>query len=115
MENRINKLIKYIEILNEWNERLNLVSYKSIKEFLIDHIIDSFSIMELLNFKNLKIGDVGTGPGLPGIILSILLPFNRFVLIEPKKKYYRFQNISIMENVTLTSIHSLKTIEEFIG
>lgn len=77
-------------MLIEWNEKINLVSYKSITELLIDHIIDSFSIMECYRFTEKIISDIGTGAGLPGIVLSILYPSCQYVLIEPNKKYYRF-------------------------
>jgi len=53
--------------------------------------------MEILNFKDQKIGDVGTGPGLPGIVLSIVLNSNQYVLIEPGRKYYSFLKKSILE------------------
>ncbi len=108
MLNVINKIIQYIEILNEWNEKFNLISYKNIKELCIHHIIDSLSIAEFVHFQRQRIGDVGTGPGLPGIVLSILFPLNKFVLIEPKKKYFRFLKKTInklkLNNITL--LHS---------
>jgi len=97
MKGTISRLLQYIETLSEWNEKYNLVSCKTIRELLINHIIDSLSIIELLDFKNLKIVDVGTGPGLPGIILSILSPSNRYLLVEPKKKYYRFLKKVVMK------------------
>ncbi len=112
MKKKIDKLIQYIELLDEWNEKFNLVSYKTIDELLINHIIDSLSIMELLNFKDQKIGDVGTGAGLPGIVLSILLPSNQYVLIEPKKKYYQFLK-KVISKLKLNNINLINNkIEE---
>ncbi len=112
MQNKINKLIQYIEILNEWNEKFNLVSYKTIKELCIKHIIDSLSIAESLSFKDLKIGDVGSGPGLPGIILSILFPLNKYVLIEPKRKYFKFLK-KVVNKLKLNCVELInKKIEE---
>lgn len=103
MEKKINKLIDYITMLDEWNEKINLVSYKTLEELLINHIIDSLSIMEFFYFHNKLIGDLGSGAGLPGIVLSITQPFNKYILIEPKKKYYRFLK-KVIFNLNLTNI-----------
>ncbi len=103
MEKKTNLLIDYITMLDEWNEKINLVSYKTLEELLINHIIDSLSIMELFYFHNKLIGDLGSGAGLPGIVLSITQPLNKYILIEPNKKYYRFLKKVIL-NLNLTNI-----------
>lgn len=90
MQKQINKLIEYIVLLDQWNEKINLVSYKDIKDLIINHIIDSLSLLECIRFRDQAIADIGTGPGLPGLVLSLFMRDNFFTLIEPKKKYFRF-------------------------
>ncbi len=105
MNNKLNQLIEYIELIDEWNKKINLISYHNIDELIIDHIIDSLSILECIDFNKNIIADIGTGPGLPGIVLSILKPNNKYYLIEPNKKYYRFLKKAVstlkLENITI--------------
>ena len=116
MKDKIDKLMVYIDLLNKWSSKYNLVSYRSINELMIDHIIDSFSLMEVIKLKDQVIGDIGTGPGLPGIVLSILNPDCKFLLIEPKKKYYRFlkkvKDLLNLRNVELYN-NRVENIEDF--
>jgi 16S rRNA (guanine527-N7)-methyltransferase len=68
------KLLEYIEILLKWNQRINLVSKNLNNNLLMHHIIDSLDLSSLLmkNNVNSKVIDIGSGAGLPGIILAIL-------------------------------------------
>ncbi len=92
-EKSLKKIKDYIFLLEKWNNKLNLSSYRDLKELMINHIIDSFSILEVYNLdKAEKIADIGTGPGLPGVLLSIIFPEKIFYLIEPRKKYFMFLN-----------------------
>ena len=72
--------------------------------------------MEVIKLKDQVIGDIGTGPGLPGIVLSILNPDCKFLLIEPKKKYYRFlkkvKDLLNLRNVELYN-NRVENIEDF--
>ena len=80
-EYQIKLLIQYIELLNKWNKAYNLTSVRDPQEMLVKHIMDSLMVGEVLTGNNFI--DVGTGPGLPGIPLSILYPEKNFVLIFP--------------------------------
>ncbi len=85
------KLNQYIYFILKYNLKINLVSFKSISEFLVKHILDSISLIEKIDLRKYKlIGDIGSGAGLPAIPLSILYPHIKFVLVEPKQKYVRF-------------------------
>jgi 16S rRNA (guanine527-N7)-methyltransferase len=78
---------KYIELLIRKNEDLNLISRKlDIKSIMTDHIYDCLSAWKYFE-KYESITDLGTGAGLPGILLSIIYPDKKIELIEksPKK------------------------------
>lgn len=93
----INKLIDFLNLLIGWNEKYNLISINSIEELFISHVLDSFSLLECHTFNNLRICDIGTGAGFPGLILSILMPQNKYYFFEPQKKYYLFLKKTIAE------------------
>lgn len=65
-----NKLYMYKEMLVEWNERINLTAITDDEEIIVKHIIDSLYVVKFIN-EGSKIIDVGTGAGLPGIIIAI--------------------------------------------
>ena len=71
-------LEKYIDLIIEENNVINLISRANInKEYITKrHIIDSMQIIDFIDFNEKKILDLGSGSGIPGIILSILAKNN---------------------------------------
>ena len=67
-------LEKYIDLIIQENNVINLISRANInREYIVKrHIIDSMQITDFIDFNQKKIIDLGSGSGLPGIILSIL-------------------------------------------
>ena len=67
-------LEKYIDLIIQENNVINLISRTDInKEYLLKrHIIDSMQIIDFIDFNEKKILDLGSGSGLPGIIVSII-------------------------------------------
>ena len=65
----------YIGMLQEGNKEINIISKESAKDEVIRerHIVDSAQIIEFINLNSNKIIDIGTGGGMPGIIISIIL------------------------------------------
>lgn len=97
-------LKRYIKLIEMWNKKLNLISYKKKDELITNHILDSLSIIEILLLDDAKtILDLGTGCGLPGIPLSIFYPEKIFYLIEKKRKYIMFLK-KVLRELKLTNI-----------
>ena len=67
---QLEKLYMYKELLIEWNEKINLTAITDDEEIIDKHIIDSLYIVKYIK-ENQKVIDVGTGAGLPGIIVAI--------------------------------------------
>ena len=65
----------YISMILEKNEKINLISNKFNKknDIFQRHIIDSAQIIDIVDFNNNTITDIGSGAGMPGIIIAILL------------------------------------------
>ena len=82
------QLVAYVELLDKWNKAYNLTSVRDPKEMMVKHILDSIIVSTHLQGK--RFIDVGTGPGLPGIPLSIMNPDCEFFLLDSLGKRIRF-------------------------
>ena len=90
-EQAVPLLKKYVDYLWSSNEELNLISRKMTIEELIDnHIIDSLMILSDFPANVKKVADLGSGGGLPGVVLAIQFPEIEFHLFEksPKKREF---------------------------
>ncbi|MDC3125708.1 16S rRNA (guanine(527)-N(7))-methyltransferase RsmG, partial [Candidatus Pelagibacter sp.] len=65
----------YISMILEKNEKINLISNKFNKknDIIHRHIVDSAQIIDIIDFNNNTTTDIGSGSGMPGIIIAILL------------------------------------------
>ena len=82
------KIQEYLQILLEWNEKTNLISKNEIPNIWQRHIINCAQLCDFIN-KDQTILDVGSGNGLPGIILAIITN-NNVVLVENQKRRIDF-------------------------
>jgi 16S rRNA (guanine527-N7)-methyltransferase len=72
---RVAKLLDYVALLAKWNAVYNLTAIRDPRQMLIQHILDSLSIVPHLVQRNPgTVLDVGSGGGLPGIVLAIVRP-----------------------------------------
>jgi len=85
----ISKLVDYLHLLQEWNKTHNLTAVDDIDEMLSVHIFDSASIKPYV--KGATLLDVGSGAGLPGMILAILSPALEVTSVETRGKKAQFQ------------------------
>ena len=84
------KLLRYIDLVLERNEHINLTAIRDRDEAIIKHLADSLSVMDLPEFWDAKsVIEVGTGAGFPGALLAIACPEKNFVLLDSTLKRLR--------------------------
>ena len=102
------QLRHYVELLAKWNKVYNLTAVRDPEEMVFRHILDSLSILPQVS-RLVGVGesliDVGSGPGLPGIPLAIMLPDRKISTLDCVGKKTRFQQQACAEmginNVTV--------------
>ena len=100
----------YYNELISWNERINLTRITDYEEVQLKHFLDSLTVAAVLKNikKNLKMADIGTGAGLPGIPLKIVFSDIELTLIEATLKKARFLD----EIITKLHLKNVKVIAE---
>lgn len=87
-ETQSQQLLAYLALLHKWNKAYNLTAVRDPDEMVSRHLLDSLSILPFVQGHNWL--DVGSGGGMPGIILAIMRPQMRFVLLDSNGKKTRF-------------------------
>lgn len=97
----IENLEKFRKLVLKWNKAINLISPSSGKNFWQRHIIDSLQLTEYIDNKDIHLLDIGSGGGLPGIILSIV-GIKKVTLIESdtRKCIFLKKASKISNNIT---------------
>lgn len=86
------KLLEYVALLGKWNAVYNLTAIRDPRQMLIQHILDSLSIVpHLAPLGPSTVLDVGSGGGLPGIVLAIVLPDWKITVNDIVHKKTSFQ------------------------
>ena len=83
----ISKLLIYKELLIKWNNSFNLTSVKNT-EIVTHHFLDCLAVIPFI--KSSRLLDVGTGAGLPGIVIAIVNPDIKVSLIDKVGKKITF-------------------------
>ncbi|RKP45531.1 16S rRNA (guanine(527)-N(7))-methyltransferase RsmG [Trinickia fusca] len=92
-EDQVARLLDYVALLAKWNTVYNLTAIRDPRQMLIQHILDSLSVVPHLAASEAKsILDVGSGGGLPGIVLAIVLPDRSVTLNDIVQKKTAFQS-----------------------
>lgn len=100
----VGKLLDYLALLAKWNAVYNLTAVREPRAMLVQHLLDSLAIVAPLAARGVARGgrgavpdepfdcvvDVGSGGGLPGIVLAIVWPGTRIHLVEPVGKKAAF-------------------------
>ena len=83
----VSKLLIYKELLIKWNNSFNLTSVKNT-EIVTHHFLDCLAVIPFI--KSSRLLDVGTGAGLPGIVIAIVNPDIKVSLIDKVGKKITF-------------------------
>ncbi len=94
-DEKVDKLLAYHSLLVKWNKAFNLTAVRDPEVMISRHLLDSLSILPHVDGQ--RILDVGTGPGLPGIPLSICHPDKELTLLDSNGKKTRFLTQSKIE------------------
>lgn len=95
---------KYMELVLEWNNKINLTSITDVDEFIVKHFYDSLTLLTAVNIPiNAKVIDVGTGAGFPGIPLKIVRPDIRLTLLDSLNKRLVFLSDHVLKNIELSA------------
>lgn len=114
-ELQLENLKKYYEILVVESNKYNLTTIKDLEEVYIKHFYDSLLLSKTIDLtQNLKLADIGSGAGFPGLVIKIMFPNLKVTLIEPTLKRCNFLNLVIKE-LNLTDIEVINArAEEYI-
>ncbi len=91
-DEELSQLARYLELLLEANTRVNLTGIRDWDEAWRRHILDSLTLLVAMSDlpRSSRVIDVGSGGGLPGLPLAIVLPQHRFTLLEATGKKAEF-------------------------
>lgn len=88
---------RYMELLKEWNQKMNLTAIEDDNEVALKHFVDSISILPFLPEGKCKLADIGTGAGFPGIPVKIVRDDVDVMLVDSLDKRVTFLNEVIKE------------------
>lgn len=95
----------YMNLLLEWNQKINLTAITEPEEIIKKHFIDSLTIKKYIK-DNSYVIDVGTGAGFPGIPLNIISSSSEIVLLDALNKRLNFLN----EVIKQANLENIKTV-----
>lgn len=114
-EDQVNKFVIYKSLLKEWNQKINITSIEDDEEIDIKHFLDSLTPINTGLFKEkIKVIDIGTGGGFPGIPLKIYKGDIEVVLLDSLNKRINYLN-EVIKNLNLTDISAVHGRAEDFG
>lgn len=112
-KNQAEKFYKYMNLLIEWNSKINLTAITKPNEIIIKHFVDSLTVLKYIK-KGYKIIDIGTGAGFPGIPIKILMPETTMLLVDSLNKRINFLE-RVIEELELKKIEAKHYRAEELG
>ena len=103
---QLQRLMEYLQLLNKWNKAYNLTSIRQLESMVPLHLLDSLVVHPRVQGAS-RLIDVGTGPGLPGMVLAIMNPELPITLLDSNGKKTRFlfqaRTALKLDNVTIVN------------
>lgn len=104
-DEQIKRFMNYMNLLLEWNEKINLTAITQPEEVKLKHFVDSLTVLKYINDDD-KVIDIGTGAGFPGIPLKIMNENTKITLLDSLNKRINFLNI-VIETLNLRNIQAI--------
>lgn len=106
------KFVKYMRLLQEWNEKINLTAIVEDEEIIKKHFIDCIKAFKRDEFKKAKtLIDVGTGAGFPGLPIAIMRSDLEVTLLDSLNKRINFLN-TVINELGLTNVKTIHSRAE---
>lgn len=113
-EDKVEKSLKYLELLLEYNSHTNITAIREEKAVIEKHFLDSLLLQGLLKIEDKNIIDIGTGAGFPGMMLAIFNEDKNFTLLDSVRKKIDFLEI-VKNELDLKNVELVNSrAEEFI-
>lgn len=114
-DKQVEQFMRYKELLQEWNEKMNLTAITEDREVMTKHFLDCMTINKALEMKNQKtVIDIGTGAGFPGLVIKIAFPHLQVTLVDALKKRLNFLEV-VIEELGLEGIKCIHSRAEDLG
>ena len=105
------QLMAYLNLVEKWNRVYNLTAIRDRDEMIKLHFLDSLSILNYVNVKNLL--DVGSGAGFPGVVLAIVKPEMKVTVMDSVNKKTTFMQ-QVKSELSLTNLNVVNgRVEEY--
>lgn len=109
-ETVLEQLLRYQDALILWNKAYNLTAIRDPEEMLTKHLLDSLSIIKHLPQGRLL--DIGTGGGMPGIMIALSQPHRECILLDANGKKIRFLK-QLIADMKLPNVRAVQSrVEE---
>jgi hypothetical protein len=112
------KLLRYMAQMQRWNRTYNLTAIRDPEQMLIQHLFDSLSVVEplaqSLQGRPAKIYDVGSGGGLPGVVLAIMQPDWDITCVDAVEKKTAFVQPPLLLNKSVEKTDTIDAIAFFV-
>ncbi len=99
------KLTDYLDLLSKWNQTYNLTAIRDPQKMVSHHLLDCLAVLPHIPVTTKHLIDIGTGAGLPGLIIAIMMPECQIDLCESNHKKVAFLRQAIialeLKNVTV--------------